>query len=127
MRKREPGAAAAAGCVCSRGWGLGWLSAAMCGMMAEGIGASYVQGPFNVEPRWRHSGSGDRSRSPFCSALFLAQHNVGSRIVMLYVCAQHNAGSTLLMPNRPGALNAHSLDTILGLDRSRSKDLKRQA
>jgi len=93
LRTRVPGAAAAAGSVRSRG--LGRLPAATRGMKTEGIGASYVQYPFSVEPAMATQRGQDPS----------------------HIFAQHNAGSKFVMLNRPEALNALSLDMIRDLDR----------
>ena len=62
---------------------------------AEGVGASYVQYPFEVEP-----GMAGRR---------------GQKVSNIF--AQHNAGSKFVMLNRPEALNALNTDMIRDLDR----------
>lgn len=91
LRARAPGAVA--GSAQSRG--LGRHPALSRGVKTEGVGAQYVQYPFEVEPAMA-------TRRGHETSHIFAQHNVGSKFVML---------------NRPDALNALNLDMIRDLDR----------
>ena len=75
----------------ARAWG-----AAGCGrgIKTQGLGATYVQDPFEVEPEMA-TRRGQKTS---------------------YIFAQHNAGSKFVMINRPQALNALNLDMIRELD-----------
>ena len=78
-----------------RGQGVARRTPAPCrGIKTQGLGATYVQYPFEVEPEMA-TRRGQKTS---------------------YIFAQHNAGSKFVMINRPQALNALNLDMIRELD-----------
>ena len=70
-------------------------SAGSRGLKTAGIGASYIQYPFEVQPEMT-TPRGQKTN---------------------YIFAQHNAGSKFVMINRPEALNALNQDMVRDLDR----------
>lgn len=78
-----------------RSRGPGRHPASSRGVKTEGIGAQYIQYPFEIDPKMATRRGRDTS----------------------YIFAQHNVGSKFVMLNRPNALNALNLDMIRDLDR----------